>query len=212
MTIADEIAQFRRTQREAAGGSAIVVAGDRLFRHLRREFAVRFARHLYRPALIPHLPMCAIWLNPQGEVANVRVVAYLRPCWHDPNQPLTTRIAINYFRPHPSKANVRRLGRDPSQPAGCATDRPRMELSTRPEELLDFAVWVAALVESHESGADLPEPPYPCDFCGGNVKQSSYGWTCAADKEAWAYQEKQEEIRQRQLARWRESNAKGVAR
>jgi len=210
MNVRREIEEFRRTQQEATVASDIVTSGEKLFRHLRREFRARFARDLPRPVILPRSPVCAVWRDARGQVGNVQVVAYLSPWRFNENRPLITRITVNHYGVRVSRANLKRLGCTFSQTLGQTASDPHLELSTVPEELLDFAPWIAAFVESHDIGTELAAPPHPCNFFGGDMHTSSYAWTCTAQDEAWAYQAKEEEIRQRQLARWRESKTRSA--
>jgi len=89
-----EIDLFRETQREATVASEIVTSGEKLFRHLRKEFRERFAENLGRPVVLPQSPVCALWRDAHGQVGNVQVVAYLSPWRLDEKRPLSNNSLV----------------------------------------------------------------------------------------------------------------------
>ena len=173
-----------------------LAASDKLFRFLRREFTRRLAHALGKRAEAMRGPIATIWYDAFGRIGNAQVVPHLAPQSHDPDAPLIPQVAVNCYPVKYTRARADRLGCPWDHVPETATDRPRLELNATPEELLDFVPWVVNLIEHHEGGTPLSEPPHACDTRGLATHDACYVWTCKARDEAEAYERARESLRQ----------------
>lgn len=186
--------EYRGARRCSA--SYILQVSGRLFRQLRREFTWRLARALGKRAEQMRRPVVTVWYDAFGRIGNAQVIPYMAPQGYDTDIPLIPRIAVNTYAVRVTRARVGRLGCPRDRVPEPAMDRPRLELSATPEELLDFVPWVVNLIEHHERGTPLSEPPHACDTRGLAMHDACYVWTCKARDEAEAHERARESLRQ----------------
>lgn len=149
------------------------------WRELGREFCERFGKALGWPMeLTRRLPVTACWRGRSGLLEQVLVLPYMRPLDRETaGMPSIPRVAVNCYRTLVPRAMLRRL-RAVGYAVGVQQTAERLELSVLPEELFDFAPWVAERVRVLAAGFPeaISEPPHRVLGAG----QSEYVWSESA--------------------------------
>jgi hypothetical protein len=161
---------YRSARRSSHYDHRTVAAARRLLTSERRGFLLRLAWQLGSRAKATRRPAMAFWFDRYGRIGNAQIVAHLEPEVFEPDRPLILRVAVNcYYGVPMTRRLAMRLGCPRDHVPLMANCSPRFELSTVPEELGDFAPWVASVVEHGETGAPINEPPH-----------ALHGWSPAA--------------------------------
>jgi len=133
------------------------------------------------------------WTDPRGMLNHVRVDAYMEPLWDWPNRPLIPRVSVNHYAFAIPRVSKPREGVDIPWKHELGGGAPwTLELSVLPEELYDFAEWVASIALAHndEDPSVILPPPHPLSPIAQEVYDSSYLWSQAAERVVDAFEAK----------------------
>ena len=169
------------------------------------KFVASLRAALARPVVLVQRSTIPCWLDRRRRLNHLTLYPYLEPDRDSPTTPLIARVAVNYYATDISMADVRRLReglqydlhvpyvdlgeRSVPVPTMERQTEWSLELSTLPDELPDFGLWLAQLFDAHDSGcADgVVEPPHRVLSNHERLLDWSYVWTLAADEKASAY-------------------------
>jgi hypothetical protein len=146
---------------------------EKLARELRQEFFSKLFTVIRRPAVLIDRDRILVWLGSDQRIGRIHVLPYTV-------SPLIMRIHLNHYAL--TLNPVEKIARKTGWPIEGITRNEKLEISTLPTELVDFAPWVANYIEFHERDGDkhYMEPPYPCP-ARGYLEEADYAWTKAAE-------------------------------
>ena len=152
---------YRRAYRSVCYNAEAIEAARRLVASERRVFLGSLAHRLGARAEATRRPPMVLWFDRYGRLGNAQVEAHLKPEVYEYDRPLIMRVAVNaYYGIRVPRRLAIRLGCPRDHMPLMANCSPRFELSTSPEELVDFGPWVASAIEHGETGAAIDDPPH----------------------------------------------------
>jgi hypothetical protein len=158
---------------------------SKLVRELREEFFARVLRGARRPMVLIDRRCTLVWLGNDQTVRHLKLLPY-------GEDPLVIRVHVNHYELPEGPDKIAKKTGWPVSQEGSSKAFGKLELSLLPNEVLEFAGWVANLIEFRENELSEDDayhmtPPNECTFDGDSLEESSYAWSKAAETQERLY-------------------------
>ena len=202
VSVENRIRKYRAVLAKATGFVELVPPGTRLVLALEREFLGGFVELAGRETARARAPRRVFWADSYGRLCNLWVGPYMTPTPDWPKKPLIIRIEVNRSPGYVPRYVIERFGDSCWNEDVSAPPKRSLQLSMRPEELLDFLPWIVRWVDFIETGRSLCDPPHPVRWWYAKMEDANFGWEKGAYEEACAHWRMRDAVReQRRRAR-----------
>jgi hypothetical protein len=125
---------------------------------------------IFNPSMAP----VTSWIDKRNRINCLAVYAHAAPDTLIPHRPLILRIAVNQW-PNTSNQASKNL-KDPQFNRDWG-----WELSLLPEQIMDFAPWLASWIEAESRSTELMQrPPHALEFFPHPTQVANVAWTQSA--------------------------------